>query len=50
MRKIYNNYLHNSEVFATFAVVLSVNQRNYSRFNHFPHEKDFHVFIGIAIK
>ena len=36
MREIYNNYLHNSEIFATFAAVLSVNNEfNYSQFNHF---------------
>ena len=35
MREIYNNYLHYSEIFATFAVVLSVNQFNYSQFYHF---------------
>lgn len=51
MREIYNNYLHNSEIFATFAVVLSVNQFNsIHNFIIFRYEKDCHILIGIAIE
>lgn len=36
MGEISKNYLYNSEIFATFAAVLSVNNEfNYSQFNHF---------------
>lgn len=51
MGEISKNYLYNSEIFATFAAVLSVNNEfNYSQFNHFRYEKDFHFLIGIAIE
>ena len=36
MVEMYKKYLYNSEIFATFAAVLSVNNEfNYSQFNHF---------------
>ena len=36
MGEMYKKYLYNSEIFATFAAVLSVNNEfNYSQFNHF---------------
>ena len=50
MGEMYKKYLYHLEIFATFAAVLSVNQFNYSRFNHFRYEKDFNFLIGVAIE